>query len=39
MSERFRVGLTRDLLTPGGGASVGAAPRARLDDDPRLEWE
>jgi D-3-phosphoglycerate dehydrogenase len=39
MSERFRVGLTRDLLTPGGGPSFGAGPLALLDDDPRIEWE
>jgi D-3-phosphoglycerate dehydrogenase len=39
MSERFRVGLTRDLLTPGGAPSFGAGPLALLDGDPRIEWE
>jgi D-3-phosphoglycerate dehydrogenase len=39
MSERFRVGLTRDLLTPSGGPSFGAGPLALLDGDPRIEWE
>ena len=35
----FRVGLTRDLLTPGGEPSFGTAPLALLDGDPRIEWE
>ena len=35
----FRVGLTRDLLTPGGEPSFGKGPLALLDDDPRIEWE
>ena len=37
--EKFRVGLTRDLLTPGGEPSFGKGPLALLDDDPRIEWE
>jgi D-3-phosphoglycerate dehydrogenase len=36
---KFRVGLTRDLLTPAGKPSFGAGPLALLDDDPRIEWE
>lgn len=36
---KFRVGLTRDLLTPGGEPSFGKGPLALLDDDPRIEWE
>ena len=36
---RFRVGLTRDLLKPGGEPSFGRGPLALLDDDPRIEWE
>jgi phosphoglycerate dehydrogenase-like enzyme len=36
---RFRVGLTRDLLTPSGEPSFGRGPLALLDDDPRIEWE
>jgi phosphoglycerate dehydrogenase-like enzyme len=38
-SATFRVGLTRDLLTPGGEPSFGAAPLALLEDDPRIDWE
>lgn len=37
--ERFRVGLTRDLLTAGGEPSFGRGPLALLDVDPRIEWE
>lgn len=36
---RFRIGLTRDLLTPDGEVSFGRGPLALLDDDPRIEWE
>jgi phosphoglycerate dehydrogenase-like enzyme len=36
---KFRVGLTRDLLTKDGKASFGGGPLALLDDDPRIEWE
>lgn len=39
MSERFRVGLTRDLLTPAGSPSFGSGPLALLDGDPRIQWE
>ena len=38
-SATFRVGLTRDLLTPGGEPSFGEGPLALLEDDPRIEWE
>jgi len=38
-AERFRVGLTRDLLTPQGVPSFGGGPLALLGDDPRIEWE
>ncbi|MFN0183817.1 MAG: 2-hydroxyacid dehydrogenase [Aquabacterium sp.] len=34
---RFRVGLTRDLLTPQGGPSFGDGPLALLDD-PAIDW-
>jgi len=37
--ERFRVGLTRDLLTRSGQPSFGQGPLALLDSDPRIEWE
>ena len=36
---RFRVGLTRDLLTRDGEPSFGRGPLAQLDGDPRIEWE
>ena len=41
MSEaaRFRVGLTRDILTGSGEPSFGSGPLALLADDPRIEWE
>lgn len=39
MSERFRVGLTRDLLTPAGSPSFGSGPLALLDGDQRIQWE
>jgi phosphoglycerate dehydrogenase-like enzyme len=39
MSERFRVGLTRDLLTPAGEPSFGSGPLSLLEDDPKIEWE
>ncbi len=35
----FRVGLTRDLLTPAGEPSFGAAPLRRLDGAPEVAWE
>ena len=37
--QRFRVGLTHDLLTPGGEPSFGPGPLALLEADPRIEWE
>ena len=37
--ERFRVGLTRDLLNREGEPSFGAGPLALLADDPRIDWE
>jgi D-3-phosphoglycerate dehydrogenase len=37
--ERFRVGLTRDLLTPNGEPSFGRGPLALLEAEPRIEWE
>jgi D-3-phosphoglycerate dehydrogenase len=36
---RFRVGLTRDILTAGGEPSFGSGPLALLADDPHIEWE
>ena len=36
---RFRVGLTRDLLTRSGEPSFGQGPLALLDSDPRIDWE
>jgi hypothetical protein len=38
-AARFRVGLTRDLLTPEGQPAFGRGPLALLADDPRIEWE
>jgi phosphoglycerate dehydrogenase-like enzyme len=35
----FRVGLTRDLLTPTGDPSFGAAPLALLESEPGVRWE
>src|SRR5262249_4861576 len=35
----FRVGLTRDLLTPAGKPSFGAAPLERLSATAGIEWE
>jgi D-3-phosphoglycerate dehydrogenase len=37
--QRFRVGLTRDLLTASGEPSFGRIPLALLDGDPHIEWE
>ena len=36
---RFRVGLTRDLLTRDGEPSFGKGPLQLLQEDPRIEWE
>ncbi len=38
-AERFRVGLTRDLLDAVGEPSFGRGPLALLEGDPRIEWE
>ena len=38
-TARFRVGLTRDILTPDGAPSFGSGPLAPLAGDPRIEWE
>ena len=35
----FRVGLTRDLLTPAGGPSFGTGPLQVLAGNPSIEWE
>ena len=39
MSEPFRVGLTRDLLSSSGIPSFGAGPLTLLDACPALQWE
>ena len=39
MSDKFRVGLSRDLLTPTGEPSFGALPLRRLDNASEIEWE
>jgi len=39
MTEKFRVGLTRDLLTSDGKPSFGAEPLQLLDDMASIEWE
>jgi len=36
---RFRLGLTRDLLTPAGEPSFGAAALGELAANPAIEWE
>ena len=36
---KFRVGLTRDLLSASGEPSFGHGPLALLDNDPRIQWE
>ena len=38
-APRFRVGLTRDILTPKGEPSFGNGPLVLLNDDARIEWE
>jgi phosphoglycerate dehydrogenase-like enzyme len=38
-TARFRLGLTRDILTAGGEPTFGKGPLALLDADPRIEWE
>lgn len=37
--ERFRVGLTRDLLTPQGVPSFGSGPLGLLDGAANIDWE
>ncbi len=39
MSGKFRVGLSRDILTPSGTPSFGDAPLALLRNESRIEWE
>ena len=39
MSAKFRVGLTRDLLTAAGDPSFGAAPLDLLNTTAGIEWE
>src|SRR5438270_2942861 len=39
LSAKFRVGLTRDLLTAAGDPSFGSAPLDLLDRMPGIEWE
>ena len=39
MSERFRVGITRDVLDSHGEPSFGRKALAILDDAPRVDWE
>ena len=36
---KFRLGLTRDLLSASGEPSFGRGPLALLDRDPRIQWE
>jgi len=36
---RFRLGLTRDLLTPSGEPSFGAAALGELAANPDIDWE
>ena len=38
-ARRFRVGLTRDILAPGGAPSFGTGPLELLTGEPRIEWE
>jgi D-3-phosphoglycerate dehydrogenase len=38
-AEKFRLGLTRDLLMANGEPSFGRGPLALLDNEPRIEWE
>ena len=39
MSEKFRVGITRDILDSRGEPAFGRAALAILDDAPNIEWE
>jgi len=38
-AARFRVGLTRDILTASGEPSFGKGPLALLAGDARIDWE
>jgi D-3-phosphoglycerate dehydrogenase len=38
-AARFRLGLTRDILTPSGEPSFGRGPIALLESEPNIEWE
>jgi phosphoglycerate dehydrogenase-like enzyme len=38
-APKFRVGLTRDILTSDGTPSFGSAPLALLSDGARIDWE
>jgi phosphoglycerate dehydrogenase-like enzyme len=38
-APKFRVGLTRDILTSDGTPSFGSAPLALLNANARIEWE
>ena len=38
-APRFRVGLSRDILTRDGKPSFGTGPLALLADEARIEWE
>jgi phosphoglycerate dehydrogenase-like enzyme len=39
MAERFRVGITRDILDSRGEPAFGKAALAILDEAPQIEWE
>jgi phosphoglycerate dehydrogenase-like enzyme len=39
MTDKFRVGITRDVLDSRGEPSFGKAALKRLDDAPGIEWE
>ena len=39
MADKFRVGLTRDFLTPEGELAVRDIGLHLLDDDPKIEYE
>ena len=39
MTERYRVGITRDILDSRGEPAFGRAALALLDDAPGIEWE
>jgi hypothetical protein len=39
MTDKFRVGITRDVLDSRGEPSFGKGALKRLDDAPGIEWE